>query len=36
MKQWRCLICNFIHRGEKPPDVCPICGVPHTMFEELS
>ncbi|MDJ0761838.1 MAG: alpha-hydroxy-acid oxidizing protein [Myxococcota bacterium] len=26
MKKWICEICNYIHEGETPPDVCPICG----------
>lgn len=24
--RWRCVICNYIHDGPEPPDVCPICG----------
>lgn len=26
MKKWRCLICNYIHQGDTPPDKCPVCG----------
>ncbi|MCX6650763.1 MAG: hypothetical protein NT131_03785 [Methanomassiliicoccales archaeon] len=27
MKQlWRCHVCNDVHLGNKPPDVCPTCG----------
>jgi ferredoxin-thioredoxin reductase catalytic chain len=30
MKQiWRCHVCNDIHIGNKPPDVCPTCGAKH-------
>jgi hypothetical protein len=25
-KFWRCHICNDIHFGVKPPEVCPTCG----------
>ncbi len=25
-KFWRCHICNDIHYGVKPPEVCPTCG----------
>lgn len=27
MKKWRCTVCAYIHEGDGPPDVCPICGV---------
>lgn len=27
MKKWRCKVCGYIHEGETPPDVCPLCGV---------
>ncbi len=27
MKKWRCVVCNYIHYGETPPDICPECGV---------
>lgn len=33
MKRWRCIICGYIHVGEKPPYVCPICNAPQKMFE---
>ena len=26
MKKWRCKVCGYIHEGETPPDVCPVCG----------
>jgi ferredoxin-thioredoxin reductase catalytic chain len=30
MKQiWRCHVCNDIHIGNKPPEVCPTCGAKH-------
>lgn len=25
-KLWRCHVCNDIHLGNKPPEVCPTCG----------
>lgn len=25
-KFWRCHICNDIHYGEFPPEICPTCG----------
>lgn len=35
MTQWRCLICGYIHEGENPPDICPICGADSTQFERI-
>ncbi len=26
---WRCFICNDIHYGVRPPDLCPTCNVRH-------
>lgn len=36
-KKWRCTICGYIYEGENLPEdfVCPICGQPHSMFEEI-
>jgi len=28
-KLWRCHVCNDIHLGNKPPEVCPTCGAEH-------
>ncbi len=27
MAKWICTVCNYVHEGEGPPDVCPVCGV---------
>lgn len=35
MKVWQCTVCKYIHRGEKPPEKCPICGVPASKFIEI-
>ncbi len=24
--RWRCVVCNYVHEGDEPPDVCPVCG----------
>ncbi len=34
-KRWRCTVCGYIHRGETPPDICPVCGVGAEKFELL-
>ena len=35
MTKWRCIICGYIHQGQRPPSHCPICGAPAAMFEPL-
>lgn len=35
MKKWKCTVCNYIHTGETPPDVCPICGADKSFFVEV-
>ena len=32
-KRWRCTVCGFIHTGDNPPDICPVCGVDSSFFE---
>ncbi|HBP66084.1 MAG TPA: flavin reductase [Desulfosporosinus sp.] len=32
-KQWRCTVCGYIHTGENPPEICPVCGVDASFFE---
>jgi len=29
---WRCEVCGFIHTGDAPPDICPVCGVGSELF----
>jgi len=31
--KWRCTVCGYIHTGENPPEICPICGANASMFE---
>lgn len=35
-KQWRCSVCGYIHTGENPPEVCPVCGVDAALFEPVN
>lgn len=35
MKVWQCSVCKYIHRGDTPPEKCPICGVPASRFVEI-
>lgn len=32
-QQWHCLNCGHIHKGEKAPEVCPVCAHPKAYFE---
>lgn len=36
MKKWICKVCGYIHEGDMPPKVCPVCGVGVDKFEEMS
>ncbi len=33
VKRWMCKVCGYIHQGEEPPEVCPLCGAPREQFE---
>ncbi len=35
-KYWRCFVCNDIHYGVSPPDICPTCKVAHAYVEVTS
>ncbi|NIM58927.1 MAG: hypothetical protein GTO16_08300 [Candidatus Aminicenantes bacterium] len=32
-KYWRCFVCNDIHYGVKPPEICPTCLAKHAYVE---
>ncbi len=32
-KYWRCFVCNDIHYGLTPPDICPTCKVENAYIE---
>lgn len=32
-KYWRCHVCNDIHYGIKPPEICPTCGFKNAYVE---
>lgn len=31
-RRWRCTVCGYIHEGEEPPEVCPVCGADRSQF----
>ncbi|MGH4117832.1 NADH peroxidase [Clostridium sp.] len=35
MKRFVCSICGYIHEGEQPPDICPICKADKSKFNEI-
>jgi ferredoxin-thioredoxin reductase catalytic subunit len=35
-KFWRCHVCNDIHVGIKPPEICPTCGFKNAYVEVCS
>ena len=35
MKAWKCTICNYVHKGETPPEKCPVCGAGKDKFVEI-
>ena len=35
MKKWRCTVCGYIHQGEEPPEICPVCGADRSKFVEI-
>lgn len=30
---WICTVCGYVHVGEEPPAVCPVCGADQSVFE---
>ncbi|WP_300464017.1 rubredoxin-like domain-containing protein [Desulfobacula sp.] len=35
MKVWQCSVCKYIHRGDTPPEKCPVCGVDASKFVQI-
>jgi len=33
VRQWRCVLCGYIHAGSEPPGCCPVCGTGPEDFE---
>jgi rubredoxin/uncharacterized membrane protein len=34
-KRWRCTVCGYVHSGDEPPEICPVCDAPKEMFVEI-
>ncbi len=35
MRAWQCSVCKYIHKGDAPPEKCPICGADGSKFVEI-
>lgn len=35
MKKYVCTVCGYVHYGEQPPSVCPVCKQPASKFKEV-
>jgi rubredoxin/uncharacterized membrane protein len=35
LKRWRCTVCGYVHTGDEPPEICPVCDAPKEMFVEI-
>ena len=35
MKKFICKVCGYVHEGDSAPEICPLCGVDASQFEEL-
>ena len=35
-KKWKCIVCNQVFEGPKPPEVCPACGAGADQFIEIT
>lgn len=31
-RRWYCTVCKYIHEGNTPPDICPVCSQPWSKF----
>jgi nitrite reductase (NADH) large subunit len=34
-KVFRCLVCGYLHKGDNPPNECPVCGAGPEKFEQV-
>ncbi|MGG7143452.1 NADH peroxidase [Clostridium nigeriense] len=35
MKKFVCTVCGYIHQGDTPPEICPVCKVGPEKFKEI-
>lgn len=34
-KEFKCKVCGYVHKGDKAPDVCPVCKAGASEFEQV-
>ncbi|MDR1299912.1 MAG: NADH peroxidase [Oscillospiraceae bacterium] len=34
MKKYVCAVCGYVHEGDAPPEICPVCKAPASKFIE--
>ena len=32
-KKWVCTVCGYVHEGDTPPAICPLCKQPAEKFK---
>ncbi|MFH0880996.1 MAG: FAD-dependent oxidoreductase, partial [Lentisphaerota bacterium] len=32
-KTWLCVVCGYVHEGDAPPEICPVCGAAQDEFK---
>ncbi len=35
MKSWICTVCGHVHKGDEPPDSCPVCKARKADFVDI-
>ena len=33
--RWICTVCGYVHTGDAPPERCPLCGKPASVFKKM-
>jgi len=33
--KFECQVCGYVHKGDAPPDYCPVCAVASDEFEQI-
>jgi glutamate synthase domain-containing protein 2 len=36
MATFKCKVCGYVHKGEAPPEECPVCKQPASTFEKIT
>ncbi len=36
MPKWKCTVCGYIHEGDAPPEICPVCGADKSKFVQIA